>query len=433
MKRKLALLLCGILAISALAGCTKENEDSSKQSQIEKEEVQKEEVQKEEVDKEEVAPAKLVIAARGGSHVDVINAVKGAFEEENNCTIEVLGLEADDLKQKVALDSKNAEGAYDLMMIDDPWMPEFSETDLLLNLTAEGYEEDTDFVTKSMDIGRYPYASGDIFALPFAGNVTLLFYNQEVLDSIKAEVPDNWADTLKVAQKAEESGKVGYVVRGQQGNPIVGDYMPVLWAYGGDIFDKEGNVVVDSPEALAALELYIELYENGENYEKNDLVAAVSEGNAAMSLGWPSWYITGENASAGYAPIPAKVEESSEANSAGVIGNWMMGVTKNTTNKELAIELVKYLTSAETQKVAAPQGSVPTRTSVFNDAELSVQYPFYATLLAATEQSNIRPRTPLWSEIENVYGIELSNALVGAKDPETALADAKTEIEKIVK
>ncbi len=427
MKSKLALL-CGILVISTLVGCEKEKEDSYKQSQVEKGDVNKEGI-----DKENVEPIKLVIAARGGSHVDVINTVKGAFEEEHNCTIEVLGLEADDLKQKIALDSKNTEGAYDIMMIDDPWMPEFSETELLLNLTAEGYEADDDFVTKSMDIGRDPYATGDVFALPFAGNVTLLFYNQEVLDSIEAEVPDNWADTLNIARKTKEAGKVGYIVRGQQGNPIVGDYMPILWAYGGDIFDKEGNVVVDSPQALAALELYIQLYKNGDNYEKNDLVAAVSEGNAAMSLGWPSWYITGENASAGYAPIPAKVEASSESNSAGVIGNWMMGVTKNTANKGLAIELLQYLTSAETQKIAAPQGAVPTRTSVFKDAELSARYPFYATLLAATEQSNIRPRTPLWSQIENVYGIELSNALVGAKEPVDALADAKAEIEKVIK
>ena len=59
---------------------------------------------------ESEGPVNLVIAARGGSHVDVINAVKAQFEADNNCTIEVLGLEAADLKQKVSLDAKNEKG-----------------------------------------------------------------------------------------------------------------------------------------------------------------------------------------------------------------------------------------------------------------------------------------------------------------------------------
>lgn len=62
----------------------------------------------------------LTIAARGGSHVDVINAVKDKFEKENNCTIKILGLENASLKQKVSLDSRNEEGAFDLVMLDDP-------------------------------------------------------------------------------------------------------------------------------------------------------------------------------------------------------------------------------------------------------------------------------------------------------------------------
>ena len=51
----------------------------------------------------------------------------------------------------------------------------------------------------------------------------------------------------------------------------------------------------------------------------------------------------------------------------------------------------------------------------------------------ATEQSAVRPRTPLWSEVEQAYGIELSNALAGTKTVDDALKDAKTAIEKALK
>jgi multiple sugar transport system substrate-binding protein len=161
---------------------------------------------------------KQVVAARGGSHVDVINAVKADFEAENNCTIEVLGLEAADLKQKVSLDSQNQVGAYDLAMADDPWMPEWCEAGLFANLTELGYEPDPDFVKASLDIGKYPYAEGDLFALllPEMSScvITRKFWMQRVWPFRKLD------DVLKIAKAVNgKVGKVGYVIQRPAGQP----------------------------------------------------------------------------------------------------------------------------------------------------------------------------------------------------------------------
>lgn len=378
-------------------------------------------------------PTRLVIAARGGSHVEVLEAVKADFEAANNVTIEILGLEAPDLKKKISLDSQNATGAFDLAMADDPWMPEFAEAGIFENLTELGYEPDPDFVEASIDIARHPYGQGDLFALPFAGNVQLLFYNKEVLESAGLSLPESWADVLNIAKTIHEKGKIGYVVRGQQGNPIVGDFLPILWAHGGDLFDDNWNVTVNTPQAREALNLYIQLLAHGANFERTDIVAAVSGGTAAMSLGWPSWYISGATASAGYASIPSKARTDSPEFATGMIGNWMMGVTANSANTELALKFLKYVTSAEVQKKAADFGGVPTRTSVFTDSELATKYPHFATILAATKNSVVRPRTPLWSDIEAAFGIELSHAISGTKTVDQALADAQVAIESIMK
>lgn len=377
-------------------------------------------------------PKTLTVIARGGSHVDVINAVKADFEKEHNVTIEVLGLEADELKQKISLDSVNAEGAYDLAMADDPWMPEFAEAKIFKNLTELGYEADPDFIEQCLAIGRDPYATGDVYALPFSGNVQFFFYNKSVLDALNAEVPTDWAGVLDIAKSATAAGKTGYVIRGQQGNPIVSDYLPVFWSFGGEIFDTQGKATVNSAAGVEALAFYMELLKNGANYEKNDIVAAVSDGNAAMSLGWPSWYISGESASAEYAVIPAKKDAGAESYASSMIGNWMMGVTANSKEPELALEFLQYVTSAEAQKTGAEIGGVPTRTSVLSDAALLAKYPFFKQLLEGTQNSVVRPRTPKWSEVENVYGLELSNAISGVKTPQQALDDAKTAIDAIM-
>ena len=157
-------------------------------------------------------PDKLVVAARGGSHVTAMEAVKEAFEQEHQVEIEILGLEAADLKQKVSLDAKNSSGAYDLIMADDPWMPEFSEAGIFANLSEMGVEADPDFEQSSLALGRHPYETGDLYALPFAGNVQMFFYNKELLASHGFEVPQSWEEVLSIASAIHESdGVAGYV------------------------------------------------------------------------------------------------------------------------------------------------------------------------------------------------------------------------------
>lgn len=151
-------------------------------------------------------PGKLVIAARGGLHVDAMMAVKDQFEADNNCTVEILGLEADDLKQKVSLDSTNAKGAYDLAMADDPWMPEWLEAGIYENLNAMGLADDSDFIPASLALGKDPYGAGDTYALPFAGNVQLLFYNKQLFEDNKLEVPTDWESLLAACNTIKAGG-----------------------------------------------------------------------------------------------------------------------------------------------------------------------------------------------------------------------------------
>lgn len=377
---------------------------------------------------------KLVVAARGGSHVTAMEAVKEAFEQEHKVEIEILGLEAADLKQKVSLDAKNSSGAYDLIMADDPWMPEFGEAGIFANLSELGVEADPDFEPSSLALGQHPYETGDLYALPFAGNVQLFFYNKQLLDSHGYDVPQSWEEVIEIANAIHEAdGVAGYVIRGQQGNPIVSDYLPIFWAYGGQVFDGNWNAQVDSEAGVQALQTYINLLEVGANYEQTDIVSAVSDGRGGMALGWPSWFISGETARADYAPIPMKAAANDAPTSTGMIGNWMMGVAANSNNTELAVKFLEFITSSGTQKLMVEHGGVPTRKSVYLDSELAAKYKHFPVMLEALENSVARPRTPLWSRVEEALGAELSAAIAGTKSAEDALKSANEAINDIMK
>jgi multiple sugar transport system substrate-binding protein len=83
-------------------------------------------------------------------------------------------------------------------------------------------------------------------------------------------------------------------------------------------------------------------------------------------------------------------------------------------------------------KKSALAGNPPTRRSVFNDAELTAKFTSYPVQLRSLETSRPRPRTPLWNEIENVFGIFLSKANSGELTAEDAMNRANAEIAKII-
>lgn len=403
MKKSLGIVLSAVMAVGLLAGC------------------------------QSGGPDKLVIAARGGSHVTAMEAVKGAFEQEHNVTVEIVGLEAADLKQKVSLDAKNKKGAYDLIMADDPWMPEFSEAGLFANLSELDVEADADFEESSLALGKHPYDTGELYALPFAGNVQLFFYNKELFDKHGYNVPGSWEEVVSMAKGAHAAdGVAGYVIRGQQGNPIVSDFLPIFWAYGGQVFDENWKAQVNSEAGKEALNTYIRLLAVGENYETTDIVSSLAEGRGAMALGWPSWFISGETAQADYAPIPSKATASGESKPTGMIGNWMMGVAANSQNPELAAQFLTFITSADSQKTMVEHGGVPTRKSVYLDSELAAKYKHFPVQLEALQNSQARPRTPKWSLAEEALGAELSAAIAGTKSVEDALTAANQAMDQVM-
>ena len=371
----------------------------------------------------------ITVAARDGSHTDVINAVIEDFEKDNNCVVNVVSMGATELHDAV-LDNATKEVAfYDVIMIDDPLMPEYIEKGILTNLTTLGYSDDEDFVEKSRLLGKDPYPLGATYALPFSGNVQLIFYNQDIITD--ASCLNDWASILEACEKAKANGKEGYAIRGQTGNPIVSDFLPILWAFGGDLFDDNNNVVLDSPESREALEFYCKLLETGANYDKDNLIQAITSGTAGIALGWPSWFVTGEGPTASIAQIPGKKNPQSDTLPTGEIGNWLLGVSKNTQNPDLSLKLAEYLTSAEVQQKALDFGGVPTRKSIFKNPEVTSKYPYFDQLYSGTNNSRVRPRTTKWSQIEDVFGAELVKCIEGKQSIDETITNSQKAIENL--
>ncbi|MBX9602062.1 MAG: ABC transporter substrate-binding protein [Bryobacteraceae bacterium] len=378
----------------------------------------------------------LTVAVNAGVEGSALKAAAKAWGEQNRFPIEVVELPYANLFEKEMMDLAGGGGAYDVLMIDDPWFPRLSEGGRLTPLPRP---PDADFAAPALDVCRVPYRTGNFQALPYVGNSQLFFYRKDLFDKYGLGAPGTWRQVLEAARRIGAAEKMfGYVMRAAPGNAVVADFMPLLWAFGGDIFDAQGAVIVDRPEAVEALQFMVELGKVSPpgytGFNADEVAAHLLQSTAVMSINWPAWISAMDNPAK--SKVVGKVEfarmPSAKAAGVGELGAWLLAIPAASPNKDRALEFIYWATSPEQMTLAARAGNPPTRRGVFQNPELVKQFRAFPAQLASLESARPRPRTPQWNEIENAFGIALSKANTGSLSPRDALSAAARDIRAIV-
>ena len=226
-------------------------------------------------------PTQMTLILRGGTYAEALKASLPDFEAEHNVKIDVQELSFDDLHTGIALDAVNSTGAYDLCMVDGSWMAEFTENNVLANLSEMGYSFDDDIIPATTTICK---VDDNIYLAPFFGNVTVMLYNKQLIADAGYTPEDitTFEDLKVIAQKTKDAGKTGFLIRGGSADNIVSDFIPHLLVHGGWVIDENNQPTVDTPEFKAAMQEYLDLYALGGTMDKDDIVAAIDGGTAAL-------------------------------------------------------------------------------------------------------------------------------------------------------
>ncbi len=394
----------------------------------------------------------LSLALASGVEGDALKQAAREYEVQTGTHVTIAEFPYDDLFAKELVDLNAQTGAYDVVMLDDPWFPRFAAPEWLAELTPFYQKRnqagpDADFVATSMALCKHPYETGKLYALPYVGNSQLFFYRKDLFEKYSLKEPQTWDDVLAAAKVIDERERTGapdgsrvhgYVMRAARGNSVVADFLPIFWAYGAEMFDDSGRPTVNSPQGINALKFMLELGKVAPpgyaSFNATEVSAHLLQGTAAMSINWPAWI------SAFSDPAKSKVVgrmafttlPGVQGTGRAEIGNWLVAIPRGSRNQEAAFDFIAWATAAEQMKKSALIGNPPTRRSVFNDAELVAKFPSYPAQLKSLESSKPRPRTPMWNEIENTFGIYLSRANSGELTAEEAMNQANAEIGKIV-
>ncbi len=387
---------------------------------------------------------------------------KEYFEKETGVMVEFVVLPENDLRKKVTEDVALGAGAFDIVTIstyDTPiwaqngWIEPLSlQMNALSDEEKEAYDLEDIFPTMR-DALTF---EENLYALPFYGESTMLYYNTEIFEEAGVEMPlhPTWEEVGEIARTIKEkTGTPGIVLRGLPGwGEMMAPLTTIINAFGGSYYDEDWNAQLDSQNTLDAINFYVDLLNDAgqpgaTSTGFTEALTVMSTGDAAM------WYdatvaagflnnpddsdVVGK---IGYAFAPTQVKEE---NTGGLYA-WTLAIESASKNKEAAFEFIKWSTSKEYIElvgeekgwVVAPSG---TRISTYENPNYQEAAPFAEMVLESIQSVDydnpaVNPvpyvgaqyvAIPEFQSLGTEVSQQIAAAIAGDKSVEEAMKEAQ--------
>ncbi len=333
---------------------------------------------------------------------------------------------------------KNRDTQLDVFFMDVIWPAEFASAGWVSPLDRSfPIAEQNKFLNGPVSANRY---ARHIFGVPVFIDAGLLYFREDLLTKYQLAPPRTWPELVKQAKRIlsgeQDPQLVGFSGQFKQYEGLVCNMMEYILSNGGGLWNEQRQEsTINEPRAKQAVrfvqeKIVGEISPRGVlAYEEPESLALFTQGRAVFHRNWPyAWNIANDRAQSkiagrvGMIPLPA----FPGGRGAATLGGWQLGISRFSRNPDLAWRFVSFMTSLQMQKrIALTTGRAPTRTALYEDAEVLAKIPHLESLLATFKQAVPRPTTPVYVPLSNIMQRYFSAALAlpnGNIDERAALA-----------
>ena len=333
-------------------------------------------------------------------------------------------------------------GNPSILQLDVVWTPEFAAAGWVLPLDRYGPAK-SEFFPATVTANTW---GGKLYALPWFADVGLLYRRTDLVPREPRTLEELVSDAQSVMSR-RGGPRYGIVSQGARYEGLITGFVEYLGAFGGRIIDDNGEVVVNRPEAVRALEfMRDELYRSHVapldvlTWHEEEARFAFQNGNAVFMRNWPypvaAMSDTSQSKVAGkfaVSPMPPS-GTAPGGHSTATLGGAQLAINAYTEFPDAAYKLIAYLTAPEQMlERAQAVGQYPTRAALYDDARLrsAIAIPV-DNARRAIESATPRPVTPIYNELSEILQIELHRALVRQAEPREALDAAAAKINAVI-
>jgi len=388
----------------------------------------------------------ITITSLNAAWADAAIAMLPEFEQLTGIKVIWEPLPFDSIHEKQVTDMAAGMGTYDVISFDNPWLAEFAGSGWLEDLTS--YVKKTNFPINDYpaQLMEYWNFNGKLVALPFQPDCRMIFYRKDLFDKAGFTFAPRYWDEFQLA--AEKLTNVQENIYGWDFSPartIVAlvELLPWIWANDGNLFDKNLKPVINSPQAVEALNYYVSLKKFApsgiETRLWDELLNNTLQGLTAMSV-QPSVFagkmddpkLSKVVGKIGYFPVPYPKGGKMSA----AIGGWSLAIPVSSKNKEAAWELIQFLASTEIEKKMAltpGSASTPVRISTLSDPEIR-QQEYIATFLESLRVASYSNNAKIveWAEIQDYFTLAIQKAVMGQSTPQQAFDELNDKVYEIM-
>lgn len=403
------------------------------------------------VDYKKYAGTKLEANLIKGPRGDLLTRHAKEFTELTGIIIESETIPEQQQRQKAVIELASGKPSFDVVHLSyhvqkrqfekAGWLADITPFMKNPNLTAPDLVE-SDFSAAGLSYAKND--KGQMLSLPWSVDYFILYYNKEIFEKNKVQVPKTLDEMNELAVKLtdEKAGIHGYVGRGLKNANMT------LWTnyflnYGGEFLDAKGNILTDGPEAIEATKCYVRSNKSSPpgvaGFNWMEALASFAQGRAAMWVDGVGWAPGVENPNSsrivgkvGYAMVPAGPKGGFSATYGDGIG-----IPAASTKKEAAYLYCQWAVSKQmTGRLLQAGGGVPFRNSVLNDSEIrsGVKLPkeWLQAVIDAGKISKLGLPTIIpVAEFRDIVGAAVTATLTGA-DPAAELKKAHEQFRPIL-
>lgn len=315
----------------------------------------------------------------------MIPLTQSVFEKENpGINVKFATYTEGDLRAAIEKDVSTHSNTFNVIMIGPYEAPLFAKNGWLDNLSTQFIASDPSYDASDLlpPVAKALSYNGDLYAVPFYGESSMLYYNKSLLSAAGITMPlhPTWTQVAADAAKLNQPGKeAGICLRGLAG---WGDNMAsldtVVNTFGGEWFNTSWTPQLTSPAFEKAASFYVNLVRaDGEPGASNDsfnqLLTLYGQGKCAM---WYDSTVAATSLATTYPAVFAKTGYAfapvEDTKSSGWLWSWSLGIPQGTANSGAAWKFVSWATSkAYDSLVASKYGwsAVPpgSRTSLYSN------------------------------------------------------------------
>jgi ABC-type glycerol-3-phosphate transport system substrate-binding protein len=424
MKKIIVFLITAVLTVTMLNGCgnTRPNIDTDNY-----------EVNLN-IDKNIQAEISILIPSGNTNEQTMIDSLIAGFNEiYPNVNIEISYVSVNTYENNI----KNLAGTgtlNDIVWSNSPDFYYLVDKNLVLNLnpyinaseTANVFNFEEDFYKIFFDCGSL---NGKLYTIPRSADSVVTFINKEILTAagvdlnIETTVVKNgwtWDEFLSVCAKVrtylDNNGKsTAYVLDANLTSWLSVCY-PMLSAYGGDVVDDNGNIVINSNQAKECIEMVRYMVEqryicdsrnsSGSSYEAG--TSAMLFQSASVSLFADRKALLGK---ADVVSFPLITNNNTPKIGCGIAG---YAINKETAYKDICWAFLNYMLSYDGQQIMALNGlNLPSIRKDLADYKTANWGKGYETLNLGAYLYGMEYKidTQFLSKVDTKYKVDLTQAL----------------------